>query len=378
MSNTLPENSADDPEGVPGHSAAAEVALTPLAEALAPDASAPYCGALTMPSYGEEDQEAQALLHGAAVYDLGWRGRISLRGEDRVRWLNGMLTNNIGALAEGEGNYNFVLNAQGRIQSDCNAVRHPDSFVLHSTLAQIPNLMAHLDRYIIMDDVELRDDSAESTALGLAGPQALALLRRLGVTLAAPGKAHIHSTQATLAGVPVEILRYDTGSLPRLEILLAPEHILSVWNALRDAGALPVGFHALETVRVLEGTPLYGVDIQDRDLPQETGQMRALNFSKGCYLGQEIVERIRSRGNVHRGLGRFQLSQIPRQLPVDLRSNGQVVGRISSAATFDGAVYGLGITRTEALERRQPLEYEGGVATVAEHPSLLPSPALTS
>ena len=87
--------------------------------------------------------------------------------------------------------------------------------------------------------------------------------------------------------------------------------MLAVWETLQAAGATPCGLEAMEALRVLEATPLYGIDLNDRDLPQETAQTRALNFSKGCYLGQEIVERIRSRGKVNRQFRQFALHGAP-------------------------------------------------------------------
>jgi folate-binding protein YgfZ len=135
----------------------------------------------------------------------------------------------------------------------------------------------------------------------------------------------------------------------------------------------------MEALRVLEATPLYGVDLNDRDLPQETAQTRALNFSKGCYLGQEIVERIRSRGKVNRQFRQFALqSARPDSLPLDLRSNDQPVGRITSTASLSSAglpqVLALGFVRVEVLERNQEIAYEGGVATALAAPPTIARP----
>ena len=107
--------------------------------------------------------------------------------------------------------------------------------------------------------------------------------------------------------VQCAVARGEDGQYESYEIWLAPKDILATWQALLSAGATPVGCEALEMQRIAAGIPLYGVDIRERDLPQETEQMRALNFNKGCYVGQEIVERIRSRGNVHRKFTGFVL-----------------------------------------------------------------------
>jgi aminomethyltransferase len=135
---------------------------------------------------------------------------------------------------------------------------------------------------------------------------------------------------------------------------------------------------------VLEAIPRYGVDLTERDLPQETSQTRALHFAKGCYLGQEIVERIRSRGAVHRRLAQFTLSAEPAALPVELTTANALAGRITSTALFNGARYALGIVRADALVRSgtsgntdsQPsLDYPGGTATLVPHPPLARTPA---
>ncbi len=107
--------------------------------------------------------------------------------------------------------------------------------------------------------------------------------------------------------VECTVVRGEDAQRESYEIWLAPQDVYKTWQALLAAGATPVGSEALEMQRIVAGVPLYGVDIRERDLPQETEQMRALNFNKGCYVGQEIVERIRSRGNVHRKFTGFLL-----------------------------------------------------------------------
>jgi folate-binding protein YgfZ len=145
-----------------------------------------------------------------------------------------------------------------------------------------------------------------------------------------------------------------------------------LWDVLLAAGAIPCGIRAAEALRVLEATPRYGVDITERYLPQETSQTRALHFTKGCYLGQEIVERIRSRGAVHRRLAQFTLSSEPAALPLELTAAGDnaVAGRITSTALYNGIPYGIGVARGEAIDRQPTLDYPGGTATLVTHSPL--------
>jgi folate-binding protein YgfZ len=354
-------------------------APTALAQALGgTSASLPVsleelAGALSLPVFGVPSQELAALVEGAGAFDLGYRGQIAVGSADRVRWLNGMLTNNIQGLAEGAGNYSFVLNAQGRILGDCDAYSLVDQLLVMTNRSQIPALTAHFDHFIIMDDVVLEDVSSTRTALGLAGPLALKLLAALGITLpAASAPSTLWLLQTRICGVPVQLTGgYPTAS-PRFELWCASENVRMLWDVLLAAGAIPCGIRAAEALRVLDATPRYSVDITERYLPQETSQMRALHFAKGCYLGQEIVERIRSRGAVHRRLAQFTLSTEPAALPLELTAaaDNAVAGRITSTALYNGTRYGLGVVRSEAVERRSTLDYPGGTATLVTQPPL--------
>jgi folate-binding protein YgfZ len=357
-------------------------APTALAQALGgTSASLPVsleelAGALSFPVFSVLSQELAALVEGAGAFDLGYRGQIAVGSADRVRWLNGMLTNNVQGLAEGTGNYSFVLNAQGRILGDCDAYSLADHLLVMTDRSQIPALTAHFDHFIIMDDVALEDISSTRTALGLAGPLAPQLLAALGVTLPAATPDSHWLIQTRICGVPVQLTAQLTGGYvgqsPRFELWCANENVRTLWDVLLAAGAIPCGIRAAEALRVLEATPRYGVDLGERYLPQETSQMRALHFAKGCYLGQEIVERIRSRGAVHRRLAQFTLSTEPAALPLELTAAGDnaIAGRITSTALCNGTRYGLGVVRSEAVERRSTLDYPGGTATLVTHSPL--------
>ena len=362
----------NQPDQMTASPASQEAGPTPLSLALGPSAvPGLYCGALTPRAFDGLTGELDSLLHSAGVSDLGWRGKILVTGGDRLRWLNGMVSNTVQSLSEGQGNYSFLLSVQGRIQGDCYVYRRTADVLLDTSIDQVPTLMRHLDHFVIMDDVELADVSRQWSALALAGPRAPQILATLG--LAPSGLENHRMTAVTIGEVPCTLIQAHHVSVPRYELWFAPESVLAVWETLQAAGANPCGSEAMEALRVLEGTPLYGVDLNDRDLPQETAQTRALNFSKGCYLGQEIVERIRSRGKVNRQFRQFELHGArPETLPVDLRSHDQSVGRVTSTASLASAglaqVLALGFIRIEVLERNQEIAYDGGVATVLAAP----------
>src|SRR5579864_8571870 len=281
---------------------------TALQTALAgqPDAAshpmADYRGATTAARFADPQAELSALLTGCAVYDLGFRAKISLTGGDRMRWLNGMVTNNIRDLAVGRGVYAFLLNPQGRILADMYAYNRGESLVVETDRSQVKKIIATFDHYIIMDDVEAADISGQQTALGVAGPNSRKLLNAVGIEIPEMQPLQMITPRCSCDCDCLEctVIRGDDAPQESYEIWLDAKDVLKTWQALVAAGAVPVGSEALEMQRIAAGIPLYGVDIRERDLPQETEQMRALNFNKGCYVGQEIVERIRSRGTVHR------------------------------------------------------------------------------
>jgi aminomethyltransferase len=259
-----------------------------------------YAGAETVLNFGAAAEELNALRHGCGVFDLGWRGKLVVSGEDRVRWLNGMVSNNTRDLRQDFGNYSFVLNAQGRIQGDLLAFQRGEFYVLETEAGQIPAIREFFARYIIMDDVEIGDISGKLTSIGVAGPRAAEALCKAGLK---PGAAkHGQLLDGSWNGIGFSLVRDPVEVRNWYELWLAPEKVEAVWNALVAGGAAPVGADALEWQRILLGLPRVGLDTGARELPQETGQEFALHYTKGCYIGQEIVERIHARGQVHRRL----------------------------------------------------------------------------
>jgi folate-binding protein YgfZ len=274
-----------------------------------PLAEADYRGAVTAARLSDSQLEFGALHNGCGVYDLGFRARISLTGGDRVRWLNGMVTNNVRDLAPGRGVYAFLLNPQGRILGDMVVYNRGETLVVETDRSQVEKIVATFEHYIIMDDVEVTDISENQTTLGLSGPKSRAILNAAGIQVPELQSLQMITPQCSCDCGCVEctVVRGEDAQHESYEILLAPEDVYKTWQALLAAGATPVGSEALEMQRIADGIPLYGVDIRERDLPQETEQMRALNSNKCCYVGQEIVERIRSRGAVHRKFTGFVL-----------------------------------------------------------------------
>ena len=353
------------------------MAKSPLYEALVNSGArmGEYSGVETALSFGDVRREFCELTCGCAMYDLGWRAKVIVSGNDRVRWLNGMVTNNIKNLQVNRGNYNFVLNPQGRILGDLYAYNRGEHLLLDTERSQVGNLLTLLRRYIIMDKVELVDKSSELSAIAVQGPKAVEVLKALAID--DPGLEPMRLADVTWAGETITLTRMASDEFITYEIWGSAETLSHLWKALVEAGAVPVGSEAVEKFRVMIAFPKYGIDIRDRDLPQETGQNHALNFTKGCYIGQEIVERIRSRGNVHRAFTKFRLQGELPALGSKLQADGKDVGEITSVnriPTESGEeTFALGYIRREAIESGARITYFGGEARPAESPVTMTS-----
>lgn len=326
-----------------------------------------YGGAETAAGFGDAAREYAVLRQGCGVYDLGRRAKLVVTGGDRVRWLNGMVTNNVRDLAQDRGVYSFLLNAQGHILGDMYVYQRGEYLLVDTDREQAEKVRAFLEKYIIMDDVELGAADEQLTAVGVSGPEARDVLARAGIE--APGEP-LAVRDAVWRSAGISVVRKDNEQRDEYEVWLAPAHAAELWRALVEAGAVPVGYEALETARIADGVPRYGVDIREKELPQETEQQRALNFNKGCYLGQEIVERIRSRGAVHRMLAGFELpgAVSPGE---KVLANGKEVGQVTSVAPLPdggGRARALGYIRREAGAPGTEVEIGGRKATVRPLP----------
>ena len=348
---------------------------TPLHPALASAGAGVHMGkfggAETAANFGDVAKEFAALRSGsgAGVYDLGRRAKLAVRGNDRVRWMNGMVTNNIRDLAPGRGNYNFLLNAQGHILADMYIYNRGETLLVDTDVEQAARVRELFDKYIIMDEVEVADASDQLTAIGVAGPKDADILAKLG--LKAPVDP-LATADAEWQGASVTVVRSDARAT--YELWVAPAHAQKFWDALVAAGATPVGYEALELARIADGIPRFGVDIREKDLPQETAQQRALDFNKGCYLGQEIVERIHARGAVHRSLAGFEFAQGVPQPGAKVTAGGKDVGQLTSVAQLPNGTrhtLALGYIRREAGKPGSEVDVEGAKARVSSLPFTL-------
>src|SRR5258708_1695526 len=202
--------------------------LLTSASATNPPRLAEYRGVLTPQEFDAIAEETTALAKGAAAHDLGWMRRVGVLGEDRFRWLSGMVTNTVNDLAPNTGAWNMVLNAQGRIQGDLTVWREGEGLEMEITVDQHERLMTHLDHFIIMDDVELAGhDPAGETGVGLTGPEARGVLPQMGVpVLPEP----MTSTRVELNGLDLLILRAYGALVPHYELWGPVAGVARLWR----------------------------------------------------------------------------------------------------------------------------------------------------
>ena len=279
----------------------------------------------------------------AAWLDLSTRGKIRVTGEDRARLLHAMTTQDVQSLTPGQGCYAFFLNAQGRILGDVNIFCREDSFLLDTEPETRQKMFDHIDRYIIADDVTLEDVSGEMSTIAIEGPQSTAVLDRLGAPLP-------ETDYATRAWNEAIVARVSSTGAGGYFVFLPPAKKFDLIAALNIPQASP---EEARIVRIEHGKPRYGEEITERYLVQETGQLQAVHFSKGCYLGQEIVERVRSRAQIHRVLRRLAIDAAePPPAGTKLKSGDADSAEVASAVYSPalGKVAALAYVRTQFAE----------------------------
>lgn len=285
----------------------------------------------------------EALRTGAAWIDLSARGKIRVSGEDRARLLHAMTTNDIQHMQPGDGLYAFFLNAQGRILADAYIYHLGESFLLDTEPETAGKVLQHLDKYIIADDVTLEDQTAIWKAVGIEGPASVEAVEALGL----PAPAVDYHLATWENGFTARTAA--TGSLGFRVFVPVADRAGLIDKLV--AGDIPeADVEAARTVRLENARPRYCEDITERYLTQETQQMHAVSFTKGCYLGQEIVERVRSRAQVHRHLMPVRIrSTQPPVAGTKLKSDGKDAAEVTSAAFSPalGEVVALAYVRTD-------------------------------
>jgi folate-binding protein YgfZ len=325
--------------------------------------------------FGDWRREYFFAKQSVALIDKNYRAYLSFTGPDRVRYLNAILTNNIKDLAPSHGNVSLLLNPQGHILAEIETYALPDKLFCVSYAMIRERLIETLDKFIIMDDVTLTDDTPQYGTLALEGPAAAKLVSDLtGVDLNA--LPELGMQDARIGSLACTVVRRSPGKLVSAEFLIERQHLEALWKILSAkagaAGGGPMGYTALSALRLEQGIPWFSYDFGEKQIPHEAGlQDTHISYTKGCYTGQEIVERVRSRGQVNRR--RVDLIfNTPSAPPAGeiLTVAGKEVGYVTRSAAPPSRKFaiGMGYARKEANALGTQLEWTGGTATVSKLP----------
>jgi aminomethyltransferase len=295
-----------------------------------------FQGSRAVERFGDPDSEHRAARGALGWAPAAWLALVELRGDDRLEWLQGLFTNDLAGLPVGGGCYGFHLTVKGRSISDLRVLRREESLLLLLPRVALEPLLEQLDRYLIREDVEIENLGQSWTVIGVHGPRgAIALGAATGRAI--PDLPEHAFIEGTIAGAPVTAVRSDATGEVGHEILVARASAAAVWTALdaagRAHGGAPVGLAAMRSLAIEAGTPWFGIDMDEGTIPIEAGlETRTISYTKGCYVGQEVIARIHSQGHVNRHLRGLYLSPGPLPAPgARLFVAEREVGRITSA-----------------------------------------------
>jgi len=335
----------------------------------------PYHGVEVPARFSEVGVEHHAVRSGVGVFDFSFRSKFTLAGEHRVRFLHRIISNDVKSLMPGQGIYATLLSAQGRILADLYVYADADRLWIDTDVDLASKAMAILQRYVIGDRVVI--ELSDLKAVSLQGPESrktVESLRGAGLQFEIAALSdELSHTAAEFDGQPARVVRRSSTGKEGYEFWLGPAALRDFWTRATEAGALPCGVEALETLRIEAGIARYGPDFGEDTLPLEAGLFNALSFNKGCYIGQEIVERARSRGHVNWKLVGlcFPPDAAAPSPGAKLRSpSGAEVGEITSACispTF-GRPLALGYVRREVSDPGTHLDSEVAPAEVVALP----------
>jgi folate-binding protein YgfZ len=319
------------------------------------------------------EEEYRRLRESVALVDKGYRAYLEFTGPDRVRYLNAILTNDIKGLQENRGTVSLFLNPQGHIQAEIETYAFGEKLFCVSYAMIRERLVLEMDKYIIMDDVTLTDRSEEYTTVALEGPKAAAVaLAVSGVELG--GMGELESREANVGSAACRVNKRSPGGIAGAEFLVVREQAEELWRVLEQAvqreGGGPAGYQALNMVRLELGMPWFGYDFGEKQIPHEARLEEShISYSKGCYTGQEIIERVRSRGQVNRVRVSLRFDTEPAKDAV-LLVDGKEIGQVTRTG-FSPAVHawiGMGYLRREKAAVGTRVETAEGSATVMATP----------
>ncbi|MBK9138270.1 MAG: aminomethyl transferase family protein [Verrucomicrobia bacterium] len=314
-------------------------------------------GAAVVRNYGDPAAEYAALRGAAAVFDLSFRSRVCVLGTDAERFLHGQVTNDIKALHPGEGCYTALVNAKARIESDLNVYRLADEFLLDFEPGLTAAVTQRFDRFIIADDVRVVDAAPHYGLLSVQGPRAAQAVAALDLGVACPDREMAVALAKHATFGDVYVANQPRVGLPGFDLFVPVAALPAMAAALTEVvlglGGRLAGWEALELARIEAGVPRFGQDMDATNLAPEAGiEARAISYTKGCYIGQEIIARLRTYGQVAKALRGLRLAGECRSLPArgdKLVREGKEVGYLTSAAVSPrvGGTIALAYVRRE-------------------------------
>jgi folate-binding protein YgfZ len=319
-------------------------------------------GRAAVNDYGDWAAEHAALRQSAGVLDLSFRARLCLVGADRARFLHGQVTNDVKRLRVGEGCYAAITTAKGKMEGDLNIFCLADELLLDLEPGLGEKISQRLEKYLVADEVQIVDAAAHYGLLSVQGPAAEAVIRALGWFAEIPAQPFgiVKAAHAALGEIYLaNQARFGGAGARGFDFFVPADSLAGVADKLvaaaASAGGRACGWQAAETARIEAGIPRFGADMDESNLPLECGlEARAISYTKGCYIGQEVINRIHSGGHVNRELRGLRLAEGLKTLPArgdKLFHAGREAGQVTSAARSPAlkADLALGYVRREAV-----------------------------
>jgi folate-binding protein YgfZ len=316
--------------------------------------------------FGDWQREYDFAKNSIALIDKNYQAYFSFTGPDCARYLNAILTNNIKDLQPGQGNISLLLNPQGRILAEIETQAEPDRLLCISHAMIRAQLAETLEKFIIMDDVALTDETDHYATLSLVGPQTTHLVRELVPNANLDALADFNSVDTQINSIACAITRKSFANTPFADIRVDRKDVEQLWNFLaektRAASGSPIGYKALNALRLENSIPWFGYDFGDKQIPHEAGLENShISYTKGCYTGQEIVERVRSRGQVNRRRVslRFPKTNEPPPAGTILTADSKEVGAVTSSSPLpqQSDSIGMGYARKESAATATELNF---------------------
>lgn len=336
-------------------------------------------GRVTAAHFGDPSWEYEAVRHAVGLVDFSHLGALRVRGADRARFLENMLTRSVKNLEPGAGCPSGLLTPKGKFVSLFRLLAFPESFLAILGRGEVDTLVRGLDPFIILEEVTLDDESVHWGAIHVAGPESARLLSALtGSPMPHMPPGHYRSLAFSDIDAPVHAVRDCPTGEDGFDLLVAREHLATLWRNLVTCDSpkpAPVGFDAFDVLRVEAGTPLFGRDVGPDLGPLEAGLGEVVSWEKGCYPGQEVVAKTRYRGKPPKQLSGLKIDGNTIPVPgTPVTSEGAEVGRVTSAVHSPhlGGVVALAVIRTAAIESGVPLRVAVGDAQAEARVAELP------